>query len=1517
MLKNYSNQHFVTLLSEDSVQPGEFETDWLYIGNEIIIAIEIGLSDTKQQTKNSNCSTISNKITQALKRTIPHFQAILFSLFAASEKQKTEKEIDFIMRVFKVVILLPNITFSQFQKAIDKLKAKQGQTKLFNLLEFNEQFWSTNLFIVLQQDGQSEYVFRIDKNLALCSIKRRPSSDILGCHSNSTNWTNLESNDSRLSKTNSFSDLFTSKSSSQSEIFREISALITLSSLNAIELSQDKLSNRDVDERYRKSFKNWKPKQNNLTYTGQDFILSPEQHRILSNADLSFLLISGEPGSGKTSLLLAKCQMLAEDDDVKIIYFLVNHRKVSFLDFLKGIIDKNGSDLLKKKMIIIAVEEDYHTSLLKNSRQYKRDQIAIVIDEVYSMEEAISVSKCMRHSKIIWAAAVEAGQAVNKGDLARRLSQFKRETLHVLFRNSQHITEVSHHFIESNPSPVFTDNKDVVAGCYQSSQPEISLEYLNLEKENIIDSAPATCFLNQHSGKDYLVVLFTSSKSNKKNGHHVNFDKQNGEEKPFAIIDDTNVEARELPFTGTEVQSVLVLVENFTSLAAINLAITRAQFEVIIIASESLKSDRKWLDYIQRLIGVQLNYWKFMRGELSIDFDWLSPHIRSDADYHWLQKRVERDWNDTTLSHLLNVYDEETLLPIAIAASAWKFFYPGKNNSSVLSSKTCELLTSNERPLFLFFHALRTRETSKVLFSLKTLRSYSVENLESEITDMYGSRTLSSVLRNAMSSYIEDIDLVVMHILVLLFDKQIRAKTIVDQINSWIKSIEGFQDLEDLQTFEIDECARLLILLPTLQQCASSEQYDMIVTSHFGGKWLLQLAIESERNSTVYNLVHLLRTKHYKLLEWEMQHLVSTHRSFSKIAPKDSLYFSSFIQFYKKIGWHPEPLDVNKGLVIFHFILEFYSFYHTTLRSIGSQYEPCSYSLFPLNMKTEDRNAYLNFLKKYGWNNGLLFDACKTGKHENISWSMRFLLNISNPSLLWEIEPLSIGENTLVTELMSSGKTDQDIYRGLLVLMKNGLPFGLLWDHFSLENFTISWIFQSQMTESEKQNFNREIKRCYSRKNLLNEIVLSYDARDAINMFRFKHYNKTTNETLPSDRNLLLKKGEVRFRWFVEFFTWYLFINLTDITPRGTNEGNCIPINFILKLLFLTETNSPMMLRSKDAEDCSEKIELIERKLIEICRTKDFEKFKTIPCQTVTLDSLHEYTSQLGLKHGILNAAYSLENMDVLFSCIRKLLQFPNILNLEFKLFNKSYPVVRLVETRGEIIDKKIRAVIDTLSDCKEESQPISFFFDAEALARCVDYGLRCNSFNFLYLILYPVSHLLPFKQYIGYDPDLSVDDKILSHQQCLSTKFYDRGLLYRACETLQPDNIQWAIDFLGSIDKCLVEAEMTNYYKMDKNRSTHVINMLLSFWYRDQATEENAEQLVTSIKILLKEGFPASLLLTQVQFEEFGNCNAGYISRLIRNKWTHIKAFEELIQITSYKGRLSSSFNLPHVIVK
>ena len=361
----------------------------------------------------------------------------------------------------------------------------------------------------------------------------------------------------------------------------------------------------------------------------------------------------------------------------------------------------------------------------------------------------------------------------------------------------------------------------------------------------------------------------------------------------------------------------------------------------------------------------------------------------------------------------------------------------------------------------------------------------------------------------------------------------------------------------------------------------------------------------------------------------------------------------------------------------------------------------------------------------------------------------------------------------------------------------------------------------------------------------MKEIVFRYNPRDAVVVLKkFVHYNVF----MPAERRLFFETYDERSRWFVKFFVWYLFKNVTDITTGETNEEKCIPINVILELLSLTG-KSPIELEHLSLDRYTrfhpkfwvdDKIELIERKWVEFYQIKDFEKFKNISSQNVSSDLLDEYTSQLGLQRGILNTAYSLKNMDFLFGCIRKLLQVPNILNLELKLFHNNCQFVRH-DRPGQNVDQKIKTMVETLFDCREGSQPITFFFDAEALPICLDEGLLCNSFNFLYLILYPGSHLLPFKRYIGYDPDLSVNDKILSHQQCLSTKFYDRGLLSRACETLQPENIRWAIDFLGSIDKCLVEVEMTRNYHMGETRSTLLINMLLSFWYRDQATEENA----------------------------------------------------------------------------
>ena len=49
---------------------------------------------------------------------------------------------------------------------------------------------------------------------------------------------------------------------------------------------------------------------------------------------------------------------------------------------------------------------------------------------------------------------------------------------------------------------------------------------------------------------------------------------------------------------------------------------------------------------------------------------------------------------------------------------------------------------------------------------------------------------------------------------------------------------------------------------------------------------------------------------------------------------------------------------------------------------------------------------------------------------------------------------------------------------------------------------------------------------------------------------------------------------------------------------------------------------------------------------------------------------LQKYIHKIGFKHGILIAAWSCAKADLMLKCIRKLLQFPKILSLEFALIN-------------------------------------------------------------------------------------------------------------------------------------------------------------------------------------------------------------------------------------------------------
>ena len=734
-------------------------------------------------------------------------------------------------------------------------------------------------------------------------------------------------------------------------------------------------------------------------------------------------------------------------------------------------------------------------------------------------------------------------------------------------------------------------------------------------------------------------------------------------------------------------------------------------------------------------------------------------------------------------------------------------------------------MTSNRRTLFLFFHALRSGENSKILFSLKILKSYSFYKLELEITGTYQSRPLSSLLPDRTNSIYEEI---VLFFLLLICDKRIRGKLVLDQINSWIESLKIIPNFKGMQTYEIDECAQIIFDLPKFESVSNSEEYYQIIASYFDGTGLLHRAIQSWNGSVAYNLVNFLSdSSKYKFLEWEMKQLLLTHESFSHIAPEILPHISEFTLFYSGFGWYPEPDSFEEGQQVFQFTFQCFLGFRKSI---------------PLSLR--DRNQYVDFLRKHEWNKGLLYKACETGKHANINWAIKFLKKFMEPSLIWEIEPLDYGKDTIVTALMSSGSNERDIYRELLQFIAERVPFRLLWDHFNSENCPISWIAKSQLTETEKFMFNREFIQYYTLYEIVQEIFLRYNSCDAIRLCEILKNNKIgqiyrLESILSSDRNQLFTDYEARFRRFLVCFIQYLLRNLpNDISTEKINKTNKnFPMSCVFDLIHRIETTSDIPV-NKIVEAQSAEIESIEKICSTTVQQMDFfENLKNLSTTTVSSDLLCQYTSQLGLQKGILNAAWSTANVNFVFGCIRNLLQFPNILLLELMLFNNSYIDVSS-ELQGQSTSEKIRITFETLFHCQEGCQPINFIFDAAELESCLNLSLKWNSYNFLVLLLYPSSSKLSFTQYIGYDPDLYYYDKIHKHEQCLRSKFYNRGLIYRACETLQPDNIKWAIDFLGSIDKCLVETEMIKIYE---TKDASLTNMLIPYGSPTQTTDADA----------------------------------------------------------------------------
>ena len=313
----------------ESLEALEFEIDWLYLGGEIMIAFEAGMSNKPEQPIQS----VLNKLSQCVTKIYPQFLLIIYSLWVEYQKINHAR-IEFatfemfFKQHFKIVVFLPNVSHDAFRTCINTIKDSAVVGK------------NSKKVKSVVPEGFASLLIKNSKCLDQILI-------LLEC--SDTLWQISENLDVAESSLGLQKLLKTQSSSSQCE-YNYITALLALVRLNVVEMGLPAL---DVTERYHHSFTIWQKKKRKMDPICQNFILSPEQHRILAEEEKTHLVVCGEPGTGKTALLLAKCEQMAQREEIDYVFYAFNQTKTLLINYLNSFMEFQATEVLKQKMKIL------------------------------------------------------------------------------------------------------------------------------------------------------------------------------------------------------------------------------------------------------------------------------------------------------------------------------------------------------------------------------------------------------------------------------------------------------------------------------------------------------------------------------------------------------------------------------------------------------------------------------------------------------------------------------------------------------------------------------------------------------------------------------------------------------------------------------------------------------------------------------------------------------------------------------------------------------------------------------------------------------------------------------------------------------------------------------------------------------------------------------------------------------------------------------------------------------------
>ena len=228
----------------------------------------------------------------------------------------------------------------------------------------------------------------------------------------------------------------------------------------------------------------------------------------------------------------------------------------------------------------------------------------LLIDEIYMGQDVAtgsyfinrnSLCNVILHCRKCWIAYIDVGtHQVFGSPLSEMIVRhFKINCMNVLFRSSHHISAFSNNFIHTR-KPI-TGTTALVTGCYTSSQLEIKVS--NFHKKRLFANDDENWLtLNRKYSASRMVLVFAPN-NEKEIWSRLLSDQNRLWRYSDIYIVDPNMDYYQMPFAGCEAWSVVTIIDvdcsSFNVLSAINLAISRAQYEVVLCVREEY---RKSLD---------------------------------------------------------------------------------------------------------------------------------------------------------------------------------------------------------------------------------------------------------------------------------------------------------------------------------------------------------------------------------------------------------------------------------------------------------------------------------------------------------------------------------------------------------------------------------------------------------------------------------------------------------------------------------------------------------------------------------------------------------------------------------------------------------------------------------------------------------------------------------------------------------------------------------------------------------